>query len=559
MLTLKHMIAPICLTALLACSPAVTEPVPGDDDFASEALSLLRDAYPEDGPGAAAIVTKDNETLFIDGHGLADLAEGRPIQANTVFRYASITKQFAAATLMLLAEDGRVDLDAPIGNYLPDYPEPGRAIAVRHLLNHTSGIPSYTGIPGWMAETNTARAYTTDEMVAVFEDLPADFAPGDQFAYNNSAYLLLGAVIEAVTGQSWSDAVKDRITKPLGIDTIESGLLEGEIDRMATGYTAGNAASQRIHMSVPHAAGALIGDVQGLADWANAFHDGEVVSAESYAAMTRPTVTNDGEDVPYGYGLSFAELRGHPTIGHSGGIFGFSTDSVYIPSEDIFVAVLANSDNPATSPGMMTVKLAALALDAPFPLFETMDIDLAGLEPVLGVYKSETVTRTLFVRDDILYTLREGGAESPVYSAGNNRFFYGPASLSWFEIENPSDGPVRMVFHSSDSLEPDTLSWTGPVPDMITVSPDILETYLGTYTLSIPMIATIAAQDEGLDNGITIQLTGQPPFSLQPSSDTEFAVPSVGAVVRFAPDDAGSMTMEILQGGQTITGEMTDE
>lgn len=555
----NYLITPICLLALLACSPAANEAaVSGEDDFSVQALTLLQAAYPDDGPGASVIVTQNNETLFIHGQGLANIANGTPVTSDTVFRYASITKQFAAATLMLLAEEGLVDLDAPIGDYLIDYPEPGRSIPVRHLLNHTSGIPSYTSIPGWMTEANTAKAYTTDDMIAVFKDLPADFAPGDRFAYNNSGYLLLGAVIEAVTGQSWADAVKDRIGSPLGIDTFQSGVMESEIERMATGYTADNAVSQRIHMSVPHAAGALVGDVQGLADWANAFHDGDVVSAENYTLMTSPTVTNDGEEVPYGYGLSFAEVKGRPTIEHSGGIFGFSTDSLYIPADDLFVAVLANSDAPATSPSVMTVKLAALALDMPFPSFTAQDMDLNNLESVLGVYQSDTVTRTLLVRNDTLYTLREGGGETEVLSAGNNQFFYGSNSLSWFEIETGADGTPQMVFHAPDSLDPDRLQWTGPVPDSVSVAADVLETYLGTYQLSIPLAAVVAAQDGSLENGITIQLTGQPPFALQANSDTEFAVPSVGAVIQFAPDETGEMALTILQSGQVITGELTD-
>ncbi|MEM9600288.1 MAG: serine hydrolase domain-containing protein [Pseudomonadota bacterium] len=559
MLLLKRAIAPLSLIALLACSPAASDPAaPMEDAFASEALTLLQAAYPEDGPGAAVIVTKNNETLFIDGRGLADMAEGELVQPDTVFRYASITKQFAAATLMLLVDDGLVDLDAPIGTYLPDYPEPGRAIPVRHLLNHTSGIPSYTGIPGWMVEANTARAYTTNEMLAVFQDLPADFEAGEQFAYNNSAYLLLGAVIESVTGQDWAEVVKDRITTPLGIDTIESGLMEGELNRMATGYTADNAAAQRLHMSVPHAAGALVGDVQGLADWANAFHDGAVVSADTYALMTSPTVTTSGEEVPYGYGLGFDTVKGYRTIEHSGGIFGFTTDSLYLPTEDIFVAVLANSDAPATPPSVMTTKLAALALDIRFPSFVAQEVDLDNLEPVLGVYKSETVTRTLLVRDGTLYTIREGSGESEVFPAGDNQFFYGQTSLSWFEIITGADGQPQMVFHAPDSLEADTLVWTGPVPEVATVGSEILETYLGNYALSIPLTATVAAQDGSLDKGITIQLTGQPPFALEASSDTEFAVPSVGAVIRFKPNDEGLMTLEILQGGQVITGELTE-
>lgn len=543
------------LIALSACSPAAPDQESSSGPFAEAALSVLQNAYPAEGPGAAVIVTKDNQTLFVDGHGLADITAGTPIEADTVFRYASITKQFAAATLMLLSEEGLVDLDAPIGDYLTDYPEPGRSIAVRHLLNHTSGIPSYTSIPGWMVETNTNREYTTDEMIALFKDLPVDFSPGEQWAYNNSGYLLLGAVIEVASGLPWAEAIKDRIIDPHNLSLIDSGLNEANLSKMATGYTTDKAVSQAVHMSVPHAAGALIGDVQGLADWANAFHDGDIVSAESYTAMTSPTVTSSGEEISYGYGLGFDTVRGRATIEHSGGIFGFSTDSVYIPSDDVFVAVLVNSNDPATPPSTITAKLAALALGDPFPKFVQQEIDLAGLGPLLGVYASEDVTRTLFVRNDKLFTIREGGGEVEAISAGEGKFFYGPNELSWFEIGTGETGAPQMAFHSPKAAAADILIWEGPVPDAVEVPVPVLESYLGEYTLSIPMTASVAASDGDINNGLSIQLTGQPPFLLQPNSETEFAVPSVGAVIRFEADDEGTMSLQILQGGQTITGE----
>lgn len=559
MLKIKHQLGIILFVALSACSQAPTLPVANQSDLEMQAIALLHASYPAEGSGAVAIITKGNETLFVAGHGLADISAGKQITEDTVFRLGSITKQFAAASMMLLVEEGLIDLDEPLKTYLPDYPEPGASIDVRHLLNHTSGIPSYTGIPGWMVETNTARAYTTEEMIDVFKGLPVEFQPGEKFNYNNSGYVLVGAVIEAVTGKSWDVFLQERITGPLDIKTIQSGTYEADVALMATGYTADEDVSQSIHMSVPHAAGALIGDVQDLADWGNAFHDGKVVKPKSYEEMTTVTLVADGEEIPYGYGLGFGEVGGQPIIGHGGGIFGFATDSIYIPSKDVFVAVMANSDNPAISPGILARKLAALAIGQAFPEFTKDDFNVAALEPVLGVYESDEVTRTLFISDGKLYTYLKDGNEVQAFPAGDNTFFYGPNSLYWFEIDKDENGNSRMLFHANGAPEPDVLIWTGSVPEIESVAIEILENYVGTYELSIPMAAKISPAEGGLGNGLTIQLTGQPPFPMVAENASEFSVRSVGAVIRFQTNAEGNMAFELVQNGQTITGKQTAE
>lgn len=552
----------LLVLGLSACAPTSVEPAEDDQEeitsessFEAQAGEILAAAYADDGPGVAAIITKNNETLFIGAQGMANIDAGQSIDDTTVFRLASITKQFSAATLLLLAEEGLVDLDAPLSTYVPHYPEPGASVAVRRLLNHTSGIPSYTGIPGWMVETNTATAYTTEEMIALFSDLPMDFEPGDRFAYNNSGYVLVGAVIEAVTGEAWADVVKSRIAEPLGLEVLQSGLEESTVARMANGYTGAEnpTSAQRIHMSVPHAAGALISDVQDLADWANALHDGDVLSAESYAMMIAPTILSDGSDIDYGYGIGTSEIYGAPTIGHNGGIFGFSTDSVYLPSKDIFVGVLGNSDSFSVSPGTTAIRLAALAAGTPAPHLEQQQTELPSLESVFGIYASDEVTRTFFERDDKLFTYRQNGIEAEVFSAGENKFFYGPNSLTWFEMNVETD-PVEMIFYSGATLEPDTLSRIGPVPAVVSVSAETLEPYLGDYALDIGPVAKIAAAEDGLDQGITIQVTGQPAFLLEPINETEFEVRSVGALIRFVTHDDGTVSLELEQGGGKFTG-----
>lgn len=335
-----------------------------DEEFPFvEAEGILQAAFAADGPGVVAIVTKNNKTVFIAGQGLANIETGTPITRDTVFRMGSITKQFSAATIMLLVEEGLIDLDAPIRTYLPDYPEPGATVSVRQLLNHTSGIPSYTAIPGVMAPENTVRELSTEQIIAIFRDKPLEFTPGENWSYSNSGYILVGALIEAVTGQSWVQVVKDRIGDPLAMNSLDSGVVEADVTQMAIGYTGQRKPeiSQPIHMSYPGASGELISTVQDLADWANALHDGDVVSPDSYAQMIAPTQIGLSRTIPYGFGLVTQDFHERRVIGHNGGIFGFLAESLYFPEEDIFVAVMTNTDSPSQSPEIIARKLAELA------------------------------------------------------------------------------------------------------------------------------------------------------------------------------------------------------
>ena len=524
------------LLAALALSTAVPALAAPPADLKEKAESTLAEAYPADGPGAAVIIVDDGKTVFAGGRGLADVEAKRPITPETVFRLGSITKQFSAAVVMQLVQEGRLSLDDKVSKFIPDYPEPGASATVRQLLNHTVGIQSYTGIPGWMGSDKPATAFTTDALIAEFRDMPSPSKPGEKWDYNNSGYVLVGAVIEKVTGKPWHEAVAERIAGPLGLATIRYGVGEESIPHMAKGYQQGEKGvepSRPIHMSVPHAAGALVGNVGDLARWAQALHHGKVVNAESYKAMTSPTPLPDGKSHPYGFGLGLDDVRGRPSIGHGGGIFGFSTNSIYIPEEDLFVAVFANSDDPETSPGLVALRLAALALGDPFPTFEAAEVDPASLAPLLGLYKVEgdEAERVFFERDGQLYTRRGEGPESKVWAAGGDRFFYGKDSLTWFEVKRDAAGRPVMEMHQNGAAAAEKAVRAGPVPTepVVEVAEATLQSYVGEYQMG-PGSAAIARDEAG---GLTIRIGTQPALAMRAKSASEFRVPQVGARVVF--------------------------
>src|SRR4051794_29978440 len=172
-------------------------------DFTAKADAYLKSAYPADGPGAAVIVVDHGKIAYAAGRGVADMQHNRKIEPDTVFRLGSLTKQFTAAVILQLEHEGKLSLSDPLAKYLPDYPQPGRNATIAQLLNHTSGIKNYTEIASWMLSRGRERPVTTQQLIDVFKNEPADFAPGTKWHYDNSGYVLLGAVIEKVTGKPW--------------------------------------------------------------------------------------------------------------------------------------------------------------------------------------------------------------------------------------------------------------------------------------------------------------------------------------------------------------------
>src|SRR5690606_4551549 len=224
------------LTALLLPlgAHAATPPPPAEvAAFAARALAASCEA---DAPGLAVLVARGDRVLYRDACGKASLELGVPLSPDHVFRIGSVTKQFAAAGLLKLVEDGRLSLDDPLSRFLPDYPG-GDAITVRMLLDHTSGIRSYTAMPGVMSD-GIMKDLDTAALVAVFKDEPADFAPGQEWRYNNSGYVLVGAVIEAVSGKPWHAYLHEALFEPLGMTRTRYGDQgEAVILRHVTGYT----------------------------------------------------------------------------------------------------------------------------------------------------------------------------------------------------------------------------------------------------------------------------------------------------------------------------------
>jgi CubicO group peptidase (beta-lactamase class C family) len=452
----------LSVVSLLWLVAAVAVPVPTRAQSAStDARALYEDvlhsSYPGDQPGAAALVARGAGIQFLGAAGMANLELGVPLAPDMVFEIGSITKQFTAACIMMLAEEGKLSVDDPITRHLPDYPAYGDGITIEHLLTHTSGIFSYTNIDEYMAE-EIRKDISVAELIDVFEDLSVEFAPGERFKYNNSGYVLLGAIIESASGMSYDEFLRTRIFEPLGLKHTSYGSHTRIIPNRAAGYARNEGEyinAPFLSMTQPYSAGALMSTVEDLHAWNRALIGGRVVSAESLQRMTTPYVLSGGDTTTYGYGLVVREVRGRRAIGHGGGIFGYVTDAVYVPEEDVFVAVFSNNTGSGVGPAFVATKLAAIALCDPYPEWTEIAVGPDVLERFVGVYEIEPgVQRVVTVEDGALFTQRTGGGRSRAYPSSETHFFY-RGSFSHFEFVLEEGKVTAMLMYQGGAETPE--------------------------------------------------------------------------------------------------------
>lgn len=286
------------------------------------------------------LVAEKGQPVYAKGFGYANYERRRRPNIDTTFRIGSVTKQFTATAILELEERGKLSVTDPVSRYFPGWPR-GDEITIHHLLTHTSGVWSYTNAREIM-EDEAGRFHSTQEMLALFRDHPMDFEPGERFAYSNSGYVLLGAIIEEVTGQSYAEAMHDLVFEPAGLSRTWVG--DGDTsDNGARGYSRSPAETREparpIHMSVPHAAGSVRSTPRDLLRWHDIIESGEILEAASLKKLYTPQEAN------YAYGWVVREDEGRTTIGHDGGIFGFTTTYLRMPDDDVVIVAWTNDDN----------------------------------------------------------------------------------------------------------------------------------------------------------------------------------------------------------------------
>lgn len=290
----------------------------------------------------AVMLASQGKPLVSKSYGLANREWHIPVSSSTRFRIGSLTKAFTSMLVMQLRERGKVKLDDSVCLYVTRCPDTWQPVTIHHLLTHTSGIPTYTGLPAWRAKNMVPL--TIDQMLDYIRDLPLQWTPGDKFAYNNSGYFLLGVVIEKATGKKYEEALQDQILTPLGMKDTGYDWPRAIIPNRASGYALRAGVVENadaLDMQQPYAAGSMYSTVDDLLKWDQALYTDTLLPAAARKIMWTPVLSG------YAYGWSIAPSNskvfgGHPTIMHTGGINGFASIIGRLPDINLTIIVLSN-------------------------------------------------------------------------------------------------------------------------------------------------------------------------------------------------------------------------
>jgi CubicO group peptidase (beta-lactamase class C family) len=350
-------------------------------------------------PGCALLVTKQGQVIYNKAFGSADLELSIPLATDMVFKLASITKQFTAVAVLQLVEQGKISLQDSIQKFVPDYPFKGYTITIENLLTHTSGIKDYLQIS--YNNPNMERwDFTPKELIDSFKNHPLQFEPGTKFSYSNSGYYLLGYIIEKVSGKSYKKYMQENIFTPLGLTHTYVNEETTVIPKRVKGYFKEGSTYKNADYwssSITYAAGILISNTEDLYKWFTGLLAYKILKKETLDKAFTAYKLKDGSALTYGYGWYILNQNNISSIEHSGIMNGFTSNQIYYPKQDIFIAVLFNSQSAPRDGVSRTVSEIVLGQS----LQKANKVDAALLSSYVGTYSLSTDSkRTITVTKD---------------------------------------------------------------------------------------------------------------------------------------------------------------
>ncbi|MBG6129513.1 CubicO group peptidase (beta-lactamase class C family) [Aquimarina sp. EL_43] len=410
-------------------------------DLESQIDNIVSSIYKENEPGIVMLIAKDGKPIYRKAYGKSNLELETPITLNSVLQIGSITKQFTAIAILMLEEKGKLRVKDEIIKYIPNYPTKGKGITIHHLLNHTSGIKNSTpsGNQSLIARTDM----TSTELIDYFKNKPMDFEPGEQFKYSNAGYIILGRIIEIVSGLSYEDFIEKNIFEKLGMTKSYYGSNKEIIKNRAAGY-------QYIHnkyinanymsLTLPYSAGSLMSNVDDLLKWHNAITSNTLIKRSSLKKAINPSTLNDGKKIPYGYGWRIGNLNGSKVIAHNGGTFGYTASGIFITKENIYIIALTNCNcKSIKNVPDVTKKIATMIINQTSTIDKTVEISSEILKQYIGTYRLKP------------------NANIKITKIGNSLFLQAPKELRKNELfakdENHffvKGSSVKIIFNSND-------------------------------------------------------------------------------------------------------------
>jgi CubicO group peptidase (beta-lactamase class C family) len=489
----------------------------------------------------SVLVARGDQILFNKAYGSANLEWDIANTPTTKYRIGSITKQFTAASILLLEERGKLKLEDPIKKFFSGAPAAWDGVTLRHLLTHTSGIPNFTSFPEYqkVKMTNTSRP----DLIGLFKDSPLEFAPGEKWAYSNSGYLLLGYTIEKAAGVAYDEFVQTNIFKPLGMQDSGYDSNTTVIARRAAGYTRSGETinnAEFVHMNIPHAAGGLYSTTEDLLRWQRGLYGGKLLSAASLTKMTTPFKN----DYALGLGVQTGKRK---MYSHGGGIEGFNTHLAYYPDTQTTVVALANLNGNV--PGEIVAKLGALVHGESVVLTEErkeISVPRDVLERYVGTYAlSPKLNVMMTLEGEQLLAQVSGQQRFPVFGESPTRFFVKALDAQWEFIEAGGKVTHVVLYQGGREIKAPRTSDTVAVKREIALPLGTLQKYVGTYELRPGFDMVIELEGEQL----IVHPTGQGPDRLYAETQDTFFSKFIDATIQFHSNGKGEVTHLTLNQG----------
>jgi CubicO group peptidase (beta-lactamase class C family) len=548
-------------------------------------LDELLNKYTEYGQFNGSVLVADHgKVIYKKGFGLANREWDIPNAPDTKHRLGSITKQFTAMLIMQLVAEGKLDLQATISKYLPDYSKVnGEKITIHQLLNHTSGTPNYTSFPNFFKELSR-NPYTPTEMVRMYADSILDFTPGERFSYSNSGYITLGAIIEKVTGKSYEEVLQEKIFTPLKMNNSGYDHHNTILKKRAAGYEMKGSKPENapyIDMSTPYAAGSMYSTVEDLFIWDQALYTEKLLPKKNRDMMYEKYVPAFGQYYGYGWSVGYFPVGNTKDsteiIGHGGGINGFNTLITRMPKEKSTIILLNNTGRAPLED--ITIAINGILHGATYDLpkqslanlvyKEIIDKDLkAGLAFYEKNKDSKEYSKSESEMNTMGYTLLQAGKKKEAEAIFKLNMEAFPKSANVYDsyaealMEQGKNELAIANYKKSIELNPGNqngidmlkklgVETEGIVKD-VTVPDAVLETYVGNYELKPGFVLTVTKEGSQLK----AQATGQSDFEIFPKTETEFYVKVVAAQITFNKNSAGVVeSLTLFQGGQEIVGK----
>lgn len=530
----------VCIALAHTAGAQAQSPVVEFDKIVKEQLVPVQN-------GAAILVSKKGKVIYEKAIGKANFELNVPMQPNSVFRLASITKQFTAIAILQLMEVGKLNLQDEITRFLPDYPTQGAHITIEHLLTHTSGIRDYTSIKDTVQRSKLD--VTPVQMIHYFSEQPMRFAPGSRYEYSNSNYFLLGYIIEKITGNSYGDYLANHFFRPLGMTNSLYADDHKIIANRVSGYTKGPKEienAQAISMTQPYAAGGILSTVEDLFKWNAALQSYKLVKKETLAkAFTRYKLTG-GRESNYGYGFRFGFIQESPSIWHGGLIDGFFTMAMYLPKEDVYVVVLTNCD--CASPEVATAKLAAAAIGKPYDVAEVR-LAPAVLKQYEGIYENEAGDQLHVGQTQGKLTIQRGNSPKTSAKAFSQKKFSLGDALITMEFVTTSNAQIeQLIIKTRNGNE----VWKKSEKSLATqtemkLDEKTLDLYTGTYEVTPEFTFVITREN----NRLFLKAEGQEKVEMYAAAPGKFFLKVNDARFEFISESGKITKVSLSQGGRT--------